>query len=506
MLKKLLSRTAITAVLILAQLVWIAALVLRLGDALPVLNYILRILSLIAILHVIKNDMDPSYKVSWVLFIALLPLFGGLMYVLFGNKRPTKFVRDELNVQLEDTERYYALRPSVADDIDDDEARGLFRYLESYSGYRACRDTKTTYFPVGEDMYASLLPELEKAESFIFLEYFIINSGQMWDSVLDILRRKVEQGVDVRVIYDDVGCADYLPSNYYQTLRSYGIKAMAFNKFVPVVSIVMNNRDHRKITVIDGKVGFIGGINISDEYINQKERFGHWKDTGLMFKGPGVENLTLMFLEMWNAFEEKEGTYHDYVPEKYEESGGEDDGYILSFSDSPLDDENTSENVYTDILYSASSYVYITTPYLAVDSSLQNALCLAAKRGVDVRLITPGIPDKKMVYRLTRSYYASLIRAGVKIYEYTPGFIHAKSYVSDDKLGVVGTINMDYRSLYLHFENAVYLYDCPCIADIVADFDATRAQSQIVTHGDLARIPLHTRITSALLKLVAPLM
>lgn len=305
MLKKLLSRTAITAVIILVQIVWIVALLLRLSDALPVMNYVLRILSLVAVLHVIKNDMDPSYKVSWVLFIALLPLFGGLMYVLFGNKRPTRFIRDKLNVQLEETQRYYTLRSSDVEEIDDDGARGLFKYLESYSGYRACRDTKTEYFPVGEDMYAKLIPELEKAEKFIFLEYFIINSGQMWDSVLEVLRRKVAQGVDVRVIYDDVGCADYLPANYYQTLRSYGIKAMVFNKFVPVVSVVMNNRDHRKITVIDGKVGFIGGINISDEYINRKERFGHWKDTSLMFKGPGVENLTLMFLEMWNAFEEK---------------------------------------------------------------------------------------------------------------------------------------------------------------------------------------------------------
>lgn len=305
MLKKLLSRTAITAVIILVQIVWIVALLLRLSDALPVMNYVLRILSLVAVLHVIKNDMDPSYKVSWVLFIALLPLFGGLMYVLFGNKRPTRFIRDKLNVQLEETQRYYTLRSSDVEEIDDDGARGLFKYLESYSGYRACRDTKTEYFPVGEDMFARLIPELEKAEEFIFLEYFIINSGQMWDSVLDVLRHKVAQGVDVRVIYDDVGCADYLPANYCQTLRSYGIKAMVFNKFVPVVSVVMNNRDHRKITVIDGKVGFIGGINISDEYINRKERFGHWKDTGLMFKGPGVENLTLMFLEMWNAFEEK---------------------------------------------------------------------------------------------------------------------------------------------------------------------------------------------------------
>ncbi len=505
MLKKLLSRTAITALLILVQIAWIAALLLRLGDAMPMLNYILRILSLVAILHVIKNDMDPSYKVSWVLFIALLPLFGGLMYVLFGNKRPTKIARDKLNVQFEDTQRYYSLRPSLTEEIDDDGVRGLFKYLESYSGYRACRDTKTEYFPVGEDMYASLLPELEKAEKFIFLEYFIINQGQMWDSILEILRDKVAHGVDVRVIYDDVGCADYMPAKYYQTLRSYGIKAVAFNKFVPLVSIVMNNRDHRKITVIDGKVGFIGGINISDEYINKKERFGHWKDTGLMFKGPGVENLTLMFLEMWNAFNENEGSYSDYVPVEYTERGNAQDGFVLSFSDSPLDDENTSENVYTDILYSANDYVYITTPYLAIDSSLQNALCMAAKRGVDVRLITPGIPDKKMVYRLTRSYYASLIRAGVKIYEYTPGFIHAKSFVSDDKLGVVGTINMDYRSLYLHFECGTLMYDCPAVIDLRNDDLATIEKSRRIELGD-CHTSFFGELLDRILRVLAPLL
>ncbi len=505
MLKKLFSRTAITALLIIIQIAWIAALLLRLGDAMPILNYILRILSLIAILHVIKNDMDPSYKVSWVLFISLLPLFGGLMYVLFGNKRPTRFARERLNIQLEDTRNHYSLRPSVIDEIDDAGVRGLFSYLESYSGYRACRDTHTEYFPVGEAMYASLLTELEKAEKFIFLEYFIINQGQMWDSVLEILRAKVAQGVDVRVIYDDVGCAGYMPVNYYQTLRSYGIKAVAFNKFVPIVSIVMNNRDHRKITVIDGKVGFIGGINISDEYINKKERFGHWKDTGLMFRGPGVENLTLMFLEMWNAFNESEGSVGDYVPDEYEEHGDARDGYVLSFSDSPLDDENTSESVYTDILYSANDYVYITTPYLAIDSSLQNALCLAAKRGVDVRLITPGIPDKKIVYRLTRSYYASLIRAGVKIYEYTPGFIHAKSFVSDDKLGVVGTINMDYRSLYLHFECGTLMYDSPAVVDLRNDDLATVEKCRKIELDD-CHTSFFGELLDRILRVLAPLL
>lgn len=507
MLKKILSRTVITALIILIQVVWIVALLMRLSEALPAINYILRILSLIAIFHVIKSDIDPSYKVSWILCIAFLPLFGGLMYVLFSNKRPAKPVRDKLNIQLEKTREYYSTRRSIVSWIPDDDigARGLFRYLEDHSGYKAYCDTKTEYFPVGEDMYKCLIEELEKAEEYIFLEYFIINLGQMWDSVLDILKRKVEQGVDVRVIYDDVGCADYLPANYCQTLHSLGIKAMAFNKFVPLVSVIMNNRDHRKITVIDGKVGFIGGINISDEYINRKVRFGHWKDTGLMFKGTGVEDLTVMFLEMWNAFEENDGGYADFSPSEYTERGGSEDGFVLSFSDSPLDDENISENVYTNILYQARKYVYITTPYLAIDSSMQNALCCAAKRGVDVRLITPGIPDKKMVFRLTRSYYAALIRAGVKIYEYSPGFVHAKSYVCDDKLGVVGTINMDYRSLYLHFECGTLMYENPAVLKLRDDDLATMEKCRKIELSD-CRTSFFGELIDRLLRVVAPLL
>lgn len=507
MLKKVLSRTVITALLILIQVAWIVVMLMRLSEVLPVIDYALRIVSLIAIFHVIKSDIDPSYKVSWVLCIAFLPLFGGLMYVLFSNKRPAKHVREKINTQLEKTRVYHFGRRSVVNDIPDDGigARGLFRYLEDNSGYRAHCGTKTEYFPVGEDMYKCLLEELEKAENYIFLEYFIINLGEMWDSVLEILQRKVAQGVEVRVIYDDVGCADYLPANYCQTLHSLGIKAMAFNKFVPLVSIIMNNRDHRKITVIDGKVSFIGGINISDEYINRKVRFGHWKDTGLMFKGPGVEDLTIMFLEMWNAFEENEGGYTDFLPKEYTEHGGAEDGYVLSFSDSPLDDENISENVYTNILYQARDYVYITTPYLAIDSSMQNALCCAAKRGVDVRLITPGIPDKKMVFRLTRSYYASLIRAGVKVYEYSPGFVHAKSYVCDDKLGVVGTINMDYRSLYLHFECGALLYESPAVLKLRDDDLETMEKCKRIELSD-CRTSFFGELIDRLLRVLAPLL
>lgn len=504
LLKKVFSRTVVTALLIIIQVAWLAALLLRLGNSLPAIQTVLRILSLVAILFVIKSDMNPSYKIGWILLIAVLPILGGLMYVIFGNKRPTKTMRDMLNAQLQKSAEYLSTQESITGELDGG-AAGLFKYLEGSAGYPTAKNTTVRYYRVGEEMYADLLPELEKAEKFIFLEYFIIRPGEMWDGVLEILKRKAAAGVDVRIIYDDMGCIDILPANYNTTLEGWGIRTMAFNRFVPAVSLVMNNRDHRKITVIDGKVGFTGGINISDEYINVKERFGHWKDTGLMLKGPGVFNLTLMFLEMWNAFNKDGDNYADFIPESYVEKGGTDDGYVLSFSDSPLDNESVGESVYTDMLYQAKDYIYITTPYLAIDSELQTAMCMAAKRGVDVRMITPGIPDKKIVYRLTRSYYPTLLRAGVKIYEYTPGFIHAKSFVCDDKLCVVGTINMDYRSLYLHFECGTLMYNNPEIKQVKRDDLETMEKCRKVELSDM-KTNFIGELFDSFLRSVAPLL
>lgn len=504
LLKKLFSRTVVTALLIVIQVAWLAALLLQLGNSLPAIQTVLRILSLVAILFVIKSDMNPSYKIGWILLIAVLPILGGLMYVFFGNKRPTKNMREMLRAQLEKSAEYLGTQESITGELDGG-AAGLFKYLEGSAGYPTAKNTTVRYYRVGEEMYADLLPELEKAEKFIFLEYFIIRPGEMWDGVLEILKRKAAAGVDVRIIYDDMGCIDILPANYNATLEGWGIRTMAFNRFVPAVSLVMNNRDHRKITVIDGKVGFTGGINISDEYINAKERFGHWKDTGLMLKGPGVFNLTLMFLEMWNAFNKDGDNYADFIPSAFEEKGGGSDGYVLSFSDSPLDNESVGESVYTDMLYQAKDYIYMTTPYLAIDSELQTALCMAAKRGVDVRMITPGIPDKKLVYRLTRSYYPTLLRAGVKIYEYTPGFIHAKSFVCDDKLCVVGTINMDYRSLYLHFECGTLMYNNPEIKQIKKDDLDTMEKCRKVELSDM-KTNFLGELLDSFLRSIAPLL
>lgn len=504
LLKKVFSRTVVTAVLIIIQVAWLIALLLKLGNTLPAIQTVLRILSIVAILFVIKSDMNPSYKIGWILLIAVLPILGGLMYIIFGNKRPTKNMREMLRAQLEKSAEYLGTQESITGELDGG-AAGLFKYLEGSAGYPTAKNTTVRYYRVGEEMYADLLPELEKAEKFIFLEYFIIRPGEMWDGVLEILKRKAAAGVDVRIIYDDMGCIDILPANYNATLEGWGIRTLAFNRFVPAVSLVMNNRDHRKITVIDGKVGFTGGINISDEYINVKERFGHWKDTGLMLKGPGVFNLTLMFLEMWNAFNKDGDNYADFIPALFEEKGDASDGYVLSFSDSPLDNESVGESVYTDMLYQAKNYIYITTPYLAIDSELQTALCMAAKRGVDVRMITPGIPDKKLVYRLTRSYYPTLLRAGVKIYEYTPGFIHAKSYVCDDELCVVGTINMDYRSLYLHFECGTLIYNNPEVVRVKQDDLETMEKCRKVELSDM-KTNFLGELLDSFLRSIAPLL
>lgn len=323
-------------------------------------------------------------------------------------------------------------------------------------------------------MFKDMLTELKKAKKYVFLEYFIIEEGKMWGEILKILVEKVNEGVDVRLIYDDVGSLFLLPKDFKKQMGDMGIRCMAFNKFRPFLSLVMNNRNHRKMLIIDGHIAFTGGINIADEYINEKNRFGYWKDTGVKLKGEGVWSFTLMFLEMWNAFYKTDDTYDDFKACKKDFKKYESHGYIQPYSDSPIDNE------------------------------MKHALCIAAKRGVDVRIVTPGIPDKKIIYRLTRSNYEPLLKAGVRIFEYTPGFIHAKSYICDDKIGVVGTINMDYRSLYLHFECGVLMYETQSVKDLKKDSIKTIRASREVSIEDIEKGVLG-RFFDAFLRLVAPL-
>jgi cardiolipin synthase len=349
-----------------------------------------------------------------------------------------------------------------------------------------------------------MLEELEKAERYIFLEYFIVEPGQFWDSILAILERKAAQGLDVRVIYDDMGCMFKLPRDYNEILAAKGIQCQVFNRFVPVMSLRLNNRDHRKLMIIDGKVGFTGGLNLADEYINQKSPFGHWKDSAILLDGDAVWSMTVMFLSMWDNCAHTDEDFSRFRPSPAPVRPWT--GYVQPYTDTPLVQETIGQAVYLNMISKAKQYVYITTPYLVIDVATNTALCNAAKSGVDVRIITPHIPDKRYVFEVTRAHYPSLLDAGVKIYEYTPGFIHAKNFVVDDCFATVGTVNLDYRSLFLHFEDGVWLCEAPCIRDIRRDFEQTLEVSEPVTLRSFKHLNILLQLYRSILRVFAPLM
>jgi cardiolipin synthase len=379
------------------------------------------------------------------------------------------------------------------------------RYLQTYAGFPLYVHTRTEYFASGEAFFARALEELEKAERYIFLEFFILREGVMLDPILEILERKARQGVEVRLIYDDLGCFMSLPPDFKRRLEERGIRCIVFNPFTPLLSSLQNNRDHRKILSIDGKVAFTGGVNLADEYINAVDRFGHWKDAAIMLEGEAAWSLTLIFLQMWNLEQQGGDDYGRFYPWKDEPCRVASDGYVLPYADSPMDHENVGEHVYIRIINSAREYVYISTPYLVVDENLSSALTLAAKSGVDVRIITPQRWDKRIVHMTTRSYYHHLVSAGVKVYEYVGGFNHSKTFVSDDKVATVGTTNLDYRSLYLHFECGVWLYKSSSVMKVKEDFLATLPRSREISL-EICEKNLFQRYFQTLLRLFAPLM
>ena len=465
-------------------------------------------LSIIIVFIIINNKSNPSYKIAWIVPVMIFPIFGGLFYLLYGgNKLST---REKLKMVIQNIEMTNSLKQDdeIIKKIGDKSiyAKNQSEYILNYAKCPVYNNTETTYFKIGEEKFEALLRELKKAEKFIFLEYFIIQEGKMFNSILEILEEKAKQGVDVRLIYDDVGCIVTLPHNYKNTLEAKGIKCRVFNPIKPFFTRRLNNRDHRKIVVIDGDVGFTGGINLADEYINTKERFGYWKDTGIMLKGEGVWNLTTMFLHMWNSFRPTDEDYDKFRPHVHLNKLVQHDGYIQPYGDSPLDEEVVGENVYLNLINNAKKYVYIFTPYLIIDNEMMTSLCLASKRGIDVKIVTPGIPDKKTVFKLTRSYYHQLIENGVEIYEYTPGFLHAKVVVSDDEVATVGTINFDYRSLYLHFECGVFLYKSKCIQDIKQDALETIAKSRKIENTNVFSNGKIDTLFRAVLRVFAPLL
>lgn len=504
----LFSRLGIILLLLLLQAALLFGVFIWFRDLQPYISSAMTLFSVIMVLYLLNSGYDPTAKITWLVIIMLIPVFGAFLLWFTKSEVGHRLIKKRVDQVLGQSREIIPQDREVFQRLEQ-EAPGvtaLAHYLSRRGCYPVFDDTAVTYFPLGEKKWEEMLRQLEKARHYIFLEYFIVDEGLMWGKVLEILARKASEGVEVRLMIDGFCEFNSLPHNYPQKLKKLGIKCKLFAPLTPFVSTHYNYRDHRKILVIDGHTAFTGGVNLADEYINYKQKHGHWKDTAVMLQGQAAKSFALMFLEMW-GLEEKELEFDRFLPgEEVPQRAEKAPGYVMPYGDCPLDEDRVGERVYMDILNRAHKYVHIMTPYLILDGEMETALKFAAERGVDVKLILPGIPDKKAAYALAKTHYRSLLDSGVKIYEYTPGFVHAKLFVSDDREGVVGTINLDYRSLYHHFECAAYLYGVPCLADMEADYQATLAQCRTVTYETLKAEPKSRKLLGCIMKAVAPLM
>ena len=500
------SRFGLILVLFILQVVLLVNLFLVFEEIVPYLLGGRTLFTVGMVLYLLNSRIDPTAKITWLIVVMLAPVVGALFFWYTQSDIGSRAMAARLNKLIADTKDSVKQDAGVKQALEEANpgAASLASYLMNTSGFPVYDKTAVTFYPLGEDKWQAMLRELREAKKFIFMEYFIIDEGIMWGQILEILAKKVKEGVEVRVMYDGTNEFTTLPRSYADQLRKLGISCKVFSRLTPFVSMGYNYRDHRKILVIDGQTAFTGGVNLADEYINRIDKHGHWKDTAVMLKGEAVRSFTLMFLQMW-SFDEKTMNIERYVNEPVVPRG-DANGFVIPYGDSPLDDNKVGECVYMDILNRAERYVYIMSPYLILDGELELALTFAAKRGVDVRLILPGVPDKKAPYALAKTHYAALIDAGVKIYEYTPGFVHAKVFVSDDREAVVGTINLDYRSLYHHFECAAYMYGVDCIPDILADYNATLNKCREVTPQTIKEEKLSLKLMGVALKAVAPLL
>ncbi|MBR1884623.1 MAG: cardiolipin synthase [Clostridia bacterium] len=499
----------IRAILILFSIaVQIAVFVFGLiifSDKYVLFQMFMLILSIFIVIAIVSRTRNPGNKVLWIVLILAFPILGTALYLILGHNlyRSKRLKLLFLNTNI--SKEYLTQDDEVLQEIKSKDANvySEVNYISNFAGYPIYKSNKITYYKTGEEVYEKMKEDIKKAEKYIFLEYFTISEGVMWQELLSILDKKSKEGVDIRIIYDDIGSAALLPKNFNKTLKEKGIKTLCFNRLKPVVSTILNNRDHRKITVVDGKVAYCGGINIADEYINKKVRYGYWKDCMVKVEGDAVISFTSMFFEIWNTYYEDEYSLDEY---KYNFEKTENiKGYVCPYAENPLDSENVGENIYINMLNKANDYVYIFTPYLIPDTDLITALTLSAKRGVDVRIVLPGIPDKKIIYSISRSYYKVLLGSGVKIYEYMPGFLHSKVLIADDKKAVVGTFNLDYRSLYTHFECGTYIYDSDVIESIKNDAMETFEISKVVGMNDI-KTSIFRNLLNAFLRLFAPLL
>lgn len=507
LLRGIFSRTTVIALLLIIQVLFLMATFSWFNQYQAYFRALEIILGLAAVLYLINSEMDALSRITWLLLIMITPLLGVLFLIYTKIDWGYRGLKARLADLTQQSQAYLPDNPIIINQLKKDHSTtyNLVKYFQrTREGFPVYKGTQVTYFPSGEAKFAELKRQLLQAKKYIFLEYFIIDEGLMWGEILAILEQKASEGVEVRVMYDGMIEFSTLSFDYTKRLETLGIKAKAFLGISPFISTYYNYRDHRKIVVIDGKVAFTGGINLADEYINHIERFGHWKDTAIMLKGKAVDTFTILFLQMW-SITDKNPDFAAYLS-PHHETDSEEQGYVIPYGDSPLDSDRVGESVYIDILNHAHDYVYIMTPYLILNSELEHAIKFAAERGVDVRLILPGIPDKQVPYALAKTYYKTLLKSGVKIYEYTPGFVHAKVFVSDQIKAVVGTINLDYRSLYHHFECATYLYRVSTIKQIEQDCLQTLNHCRQITLDTLKKEPLATKLTGYLVKTLAPLL
>ncbi len=484
-----------------------------------IVAYAYSIVSFVAnllLIPIVNSRMDSSYKITWLILFAVAPIFGAIAYLLFANKKFSKKELKKFNCFRDNLNAIYNNKKAITTayvDVDKDpDAYAVAHYLKNYANASIFRNSHVTYFPWGEDAYKAMKEKLLSAKHYIFMEYFIVEPGLFWDDLLTILKEKAEQGLDVRVMYDDFGSYKTLPRNYPEILSSYGIKCLKFAKIRPVLDVRMNNRDHRKIMIIDGCIGFTGGINLADEYINEKVRFGKWKDNAIMIEGESVFGLNALFLANWKLLSDFNGDmnidYEQYSPNLYlneHNLSKPDKGLVAPYGTLPYTFETVGLNVYRTITMRAKKYLYISTPYLILNDGMIDAIAQASKNGVKVKMLLPHIPDKKIIFLVTRSYYRKLVEAGVEIYEYLPGFVHAKMFLADDTMGVVGTINLDYRSLFLHSENGVFLYQNDCLKDIKHDFEQSFALSRLYDMAEVRKFKPIKRFLAAILRIFAPL-
>ena len=503
----LMSRVTLVTLALLAQIITMALMIWRFSNYFLIFDIIFMVISVLVVLYILNRKSDPTYKIAWIIPIMLFPVFGGLFYLMFGGTGLSSRMKDKMHFITDKMKECLYQHPVTVDNlkIENKIAFNQAKYIEEYSNCPVYDNSETEFLPSGEEFFEHLTEELKKAEKYIFIEFFIIEEGIMWNTILEILKEKAKQGLDVRVIYDDFGCVTRLPHNYNKILEGYGIKCSVFNPYIPIMSFRLNNRNHRKITVIDGKTAYTGGVNLADEYINAVERFGHWRDSMVEIKGDAVWSLTVMFLSMWGYLRKNDENYQDFRPDDYDISE-ECHGYVQPFDDSPLDNEHVSETVYLNLINQAEKYIYIETPYLIIDNKMMVALTSASKRGVDVRILTPFIPDKWYAFAVTQSNYEELMEVGVSVYQYTPGFNHGKTFVVDDEYAVVGTINLDFRSLYLHFECGVWMYNTASVHKVKESTLEALKLSRQVEMEDIKNTSKIKKIARSVLRIFAPLM